>query len=172
MYSVTTNAFHPPPHAVILPVTKDGITAGRISFFHLLILVKLCIFDVSIRSEGIAIIPPIRLKSRYHCMPVIVKIIDVNWRPPGKSIVARIIIGNIAVAGIAARTWIINIFVLKFLLLLAITAAKGKVQATLRAYARKRRIKEDPKAIGITLNSCINETSRMIFSDISDKIGI
>ena len=96
IYSVTTNAFHPPPQAVMLPVTKDGITAGRISFFHLLTPVNLCMFDVSIRSEGIAIIPPIRLNRRYHCMPVIVSIIDVNCIPPGKSIVARMIIGKIA----------------------------------------------------------------------------
>ena len=105
------------------------------------------------RSDGIDLAPAIRLKNRYHCIPVIVSIIDVRFNPPGRFIVAMMMRGKRAVAGIDAITCTAGSIVLNALLFPAIFNAKGRVHARLRRYASRRRNIEELNAAGMKLAS-------------------
>ena len=83
MYSAIIKAFHPPPHAVIVPVIREGSDAGKSNLLNFKNLVGLNESTTSLISLGIAFNPPNILNNRYHCMPVRIRMIAVMFKPLG-----------------------------------------------------------------------------------------
>src|SRR3989304_9829286 len=68
MYSETINAFQPAPHAVMLPVIREGTRAGKRRRFQYVLPRSPNALAASSTSAGIERTPAIRLNNKYHCM--------------------------------------------------------------------------------------------------------
>src|SRR5208282_446194 len=99
-YSDRISAFQPPPHAVILPVTSEGSSAGIMTLRQVAIRESPNERAASRKSLGTWLTPAIRLNSTYHCIPVRISRIEARFMPPVTLITNRTINGNSAVAGI------------------------------------------------------------------------
>src|SRR2546427_8440501 len=85
MYSETMSAFHPPPHACMLPMRIAGKAAGiRICFTYRPPL-TLYALVASLMSFGTLLTAPTMLNRRYHCMPVKRRIIEATLREIGRA---------------------------------------------------------------------------------------
>src|SRR5271165_6687753 len=75
-------AFHAPPDAVTIPVTKYGKIPGKIKCRQRSMELKRKTFAASFKSVGIAIAPAITLNRMYHCVPSSIKAIAAISTPP------------------------------------------------------------------------------------------
>src|ERR1035441_8621725 len=105
-------AFHAPPDAVTMPVTRYGKIPGRISFFQRSMPFMRKTEQHSFKSVGIAIAPAITLNRMYHCVPKRSSTIDPIPSPPPTRISNSSTTGKSAVAGteaaICASGWAIR----------------------------------------------------------------
>src|SRR5450755_2260782 len=75
-------AFHAPPEAVIMPVTKNGKIPGRMSLRQRSQPRMPKTLAASFRSVGMAMAPAITLKRMYHCVPSKSKTMEPTPKPP------------------------------------------------------------------------------------------
>src|SRR5579863_10380822 len=97
-------AFHAPPVAVIMPVTRYGKIPGRIRVRHRRHPVTWYTTAASRRSDGIDMAPAITLNSTYHCVPRSISRTEAMLRPPGMDSRTTNRIGNTLFAGTDAAT--------------------------------------------------------------------